>query len=183
MNYEAEVYQPPTPATASSVDDDTRLGAAFRVLTWVVLGTLMLVWAVVGFVFWLPRMLREMAGFSLSLVHATMKGTDMTAAGDSLKGAIDFYRRGFELAHTSVMKTDARQESGRGVEFNANHLVKEALWALLVWWVVLSVIGWTDLTPVALVGWVMSGAWLQTLGNLAVGFWGWLDGLTGVAGG
>lgn len=185
MQYETEVYHPPTSTkpTSASERDESRLGAAFQILTWVVLGTLMGIWAVVGFVFWMPRMVREMASFSLALVQATMTGADLSPSGDRLKEAIDFYRRGFELAHASIMKAEPRPGSvSRSVEVNAAHLAREALWAVVVWWIVLSVIGATDLTPVALVRWLTSGAWLESLDRLSVGFWGLVDRLTGAAG-
>lgn len=181
MHYETEMYQPPTPPSVSTIPDDSRLGTAFRVITWCVLGIVMVVWGVVGFIFWLPLMLRETARFSVSLVQSAMTGADLGAEGERLKEAVDFYKRGFELAYSAVMKTEPRTSSRPSVPINGKFLVNQALWAALVWWLLLSLIGATDLTPFAIVRWFTSGAWLQTLDGLAVTFWGWLDSLTGAA--
>ncbi len=181
MQYDTEVYRPPTAAAEASIPEDSRLAAAFRVIHWIVLGTVLAIWGVVGFIFWLPLMIKEVARFSVALIQSTMTGSDLTAAGDQLKGAIEFYKRGFELAYAAVMRTEPRPPSRGTVPINGPHLARQILWAAVVWWLLLSLLGLTDLTPVALVRWVTSGAWIQTLDGLAVTFWGWLDGLTGAA--
>lgn len=181
MQYETEMYH--APSAAPQMPDDSRLGVAFQILTWIVLGTLMLVWAVVGFVFWLPRMLREMAAFSLALVYATMTGADLSPAGDRLKEAIQFYRRGFELAHASVLKSEPPSSVRKAIAVNPRILAKEAVWAVLVWWVLLSLVGAIELTPLAVVRWFTSGAWLAAFDRMMVAFWGLLDRITGAAGG
>lgn len=182
MSYESEVYSPST----SNIEDETPIGQAFKVLTWVVLGSLMLVWGVVGFVFWLPRLLREMFGFSVSLVYANMTGGSLDPAGEGLKEAINFYKRGFEMAYSAVMKPRTGPTPPPGTtmarpKIRGDRLFREALWAAFVWWILLSLLGMISWTPIALVRWLVTGAWLQTLDGVLVKFWMWLDTLTGTA--
>jgi hypothetical protein len=182
VRYETEVYSP----SASDIEDDTPIGQAFKVLTWVVLGSLMLVWGVVGFVFWLPRLVREMVGFSVALVYANMTGGSLEPAGEGLKEAINFYKRGFEMAYTAVLKPRTGPTPPPGAttarpKIHVDRLFKEALWAVFVWWILLSVLGLISWTPLALVRWVATGAWLETLDGVLVKFWMWLDGLMGTA--
>jgi hypothetical protein len=176
VHYETEVYRPA--ATSTAANDDSRLGMAFKVLTWIVLGFLMVVWAVVGFAFWLPQMVREMLGFSFALVNASLTRGSVEPAGDSMKEAINFYRRGFEMAYDAIMRP--RQPSvGTPAKpsVSTERLVKEALWAAFVWWILLSILGLIDATPVALGRWIVTGAWLGAVDGLLVKFWMWLDAL------
>ena len=75
MQYDTEVYRPPTAAAEASIPEDSRLAAAFRVIHWIVLGTVLAIWGVVGFIFWLPLMIKEVARFSVALIQSTMTGS------------------------------------------------------------------------------------------------------------
>ncbi len=45
-----------------------------QVLTWAILAVVLLVWAVVGAIFWIPLLLRAMLRFSMSLIEAMFVG-------------------------------------------------------------------------------------------------------------
>ena len=176
MQYETEVYRPPADIPEKQ-KDESHLGRIFQVLTWIVLAALLLVWAVVGFVFWFPKLVREMAIFSVALVHATMTRGDMEPSGDRLKEAISFYRTGFEMAYGAVITGDGPSGTVKKQPISADRLFKETLWAAVVWWVLLSLIGAISWTPVALGVWVLSGAWIEALDSLVIRFWTWADGV------
>jgi len=118
-----------------------------------------------------------MAIFSVALVHATMTRGDMEPSGDRLKEAISFYRTGFEMAYGAVITGDGPSGTVKKQPISADRLFKETLWAAVVWWVLLSLIGAISWTPVALGVWVLSGAWIEALDSLVIRFWTWADGV------
>jgi len=146
--------------------EDTGTGVAaglIRLLTWLILLFCLLVWAVVGAVFWVPLILRTMVLFSVALVQATLEGTSPTAAAGMLRDSVSFYRRGFVVAVEAVMRE--REEEVRDPRrVNRRLLVREMAWAALVWYVALLLLGIELWSPVDAWNWITSLPWA-----------GWLD--------
>ncbi|MBT8336926.1 MAG: hypothetical protein KJO11_10000 [Gemmatimonadetes bacterium] len=137
-------------------------------LEWLSRGVLVVVvaiWAVVGAVVWLPLLVRAMVRFSIALVPATLDGTHPEAAAQRLRGAVDFYRRGFIAAAAAVggrptgPALPARRKRDGG-------MVREVVWAAVIWYAVLAVIGvvWS---PLEIGRWLLAlpwSAWALSLG-------------------
>ena len=79
-------------------------------LTWVILGIVLGVWAVMGMLFWIPLLLRAMLRFSLSLLEAVFEGQRPTDSARILRDAVSFYRRGFVVAVEAVTKEEIEEE-------------------------------------------------------------------------
>jgi hypothetical protein len=56
------------------------------------------IWAVVGFVFWVPLLVRMIAVFATAVLVAALNNTDTTRAQHGLDKAVRFYFDGFERA-------------------------------------------------------------------------------------
>lgn len=114
--------------------------------TWLFLGVCLLVWAVVGFLLWIPRLLRSMARFSVALVQATITESSADEAARDLRSAADFYKRGFSGAIGAIRSTRGEQpEGGRRIEVGL--IMREIAWALVFWYVVLWAMGVSVWTP------------------------------------
>ena len=136
----------------------------FTALTWVILFVVLLVWAVVGAVFWIPLMIRAMLRFSISLIESVFEGHKPARAAQTLRNAVSFYRRGFVVAVEVVTKEKVREEEEGSV--GQNRLLLEVLWALLVWYFIALLFGWIQASPMDLVDWFFSIPWGEYLGDL-----------------
>jgi hypothetical protein len=55
-------------------------------------------WAIVGFIFWIPMLSRMIAIFTTSVLYFNLIGRDSTHIASGLEQAIIFYPNGFRLA-------------------------------------------------------------------------------------
>lgn len=143
------VYAAEDPTDSTSEDDETAFfNEAF---TWAALIVCLAGWTVIGLFLWIPRAIRAILLFSLSLVQATVTETDLDAAGRRLRSAANFYRRGFVGAVESIRSSrdaDGRSEGGWTIE--SSLILRETAWALFVWYLILWGAGFAILTPVDL---------------------------------
>ena len=79
----------------------------FAFVTGLILGTVLLIWAVVGAVFWIPLMIRALIRFSISLIEAMFEGHKPARAAKVLRDAVA--NRGTTLRDYR----DAAGEAGR----------------------------------------------------------------------
>jgi len=174
MDSETPKYVPPSSSgTEAVVGEEEETGPspfaeavnkAFTVLTWVILSVVLLVWAVVGAVFWIPLLLRAMLRFSISLIEAMFEGHKPTKAAKILRDAVGFYRRGFFVAVEVVTREPIdRREEGPVTE---NRLLLEVLWALLVWYFIFLLFGWIQASPLDLIDWFFSIPWADHIRDL-----------------
>jgi hypothetical protein len=137
---------------------------AFAGVTWAILAIVLVVWAVVGAVFWIPLMLRTVLQFSLSHLKSVFVGKRPEGAARALQSAVSFYRRGFVVAFEVIMREE--------IDGNAKHpetgnlLLLELLWAVPVWYLILFGVGVIQASPVDLWNGFGSIQWGQLLGSL-----------------
>jgi hypothetical protein len=135
----------------------TRIFSGF---TWIVLGVVLLFWAVIGAVFWIPLLLRAMLRYSLSLVEAMFEGERPLEAGKTLRNAVSFYRRGFVVAIEAVIREDLEKERRhRGAQPRENRLLLEVVWAAVVWYFIFLWLGWIQTSPLDMWDWFVSRPW------------------------
>jgi hypothetical protein len=163
-----------TQAPAAAPLDDSPLGPVMRALTWAVLGITLLVWAVVGFLFWIPLLIRATVLFSVRLVHATLTSQSAERAGERLKDAINFWLRGFIVAIDAVGRSsgdDSDAPPERAV--NVGYLLNELAWAGLAWYALLLMTGAVQTSPLDV--WRAAAAlpWLDTLSSSSIAFADW----------
>ena len=147
-----EKEPPPSPVVRTT-------NKIIQVLTWLILAVVLLVWAVVGAVFWIPLMLRAMLRFSISLIEAMFVGQRPTRAARILRNAVEFYRKGFVVAVEAVTREDLPEE--RRQPAGENRLLFEVFWAALVWYLFFLWIGWIQTSPLDLWHWFVSIPWRE----------------------
>lgn len=123
------------------------LDRAVRYLTWGILGACLVVWAVIGFLLWVPLMLRSMVRFSVSLAESMLQGAQPTEAGRILRETVEFYRRGFTVAIDAVFGPPPRKKQEPETRLTLRRILLEVLWAVVVWYVILYIVGFVELSP------------------------------------
>lgn len=129
-------------------------------VTWAILSVCLGGWAVIGLFLWIPRVLRAVLAFSIALINSTLTETDAVAAGRRLRSAANFYKRGFVSAVESIRVRKPAQED-QSIEPRSNGsvrsglIIREAVWALVVWYIVAWMAGLPQGTPfdIAAVPW------------------------------
>ena len=138
---------------------------AVRILTWAILSVCLALWGVVGFLFWIPLLLRSILQFSLALIQSMLQGARPLEAGRILFETVDFYRRGFLVAIEAVFGRLPNPENSQP-PMPAGRFVVEIGWALLVWYAVLLMTGVVETSPGDLWRGVVEYPWGDTLGRL-----------------
>ena len=137
-------------------------------VSWAVFGAVMVVWAVVGALVWIPLLLRAMVRFSLALVQATLDREPPSEAAATLRGAVEFYRRGFVMA-ADALHGRTPEPTGHTRRAGNRRLLREFGWVALVWYALLAAFGvvWS---PLELGQWIVDLPW----GDWAVGVGAWI---------
>jgi hypothetical protein len=136
----------------------------FKVLTWAILFVVLVVWAVVGAVFWIPLLVRAMLRFCVNLIEAMFEGQKPVRAARTLKEAVSFYRRGFVVAIEVVTKEEIADAAEGPV--TENRLLFEVFWALLVWYFIALLMGWIEASPLDLLDWFLAIPWTDHIRGL-----------------
>ena len=92
------------------------------------------VWSVVGFLIWLPILIRAVTVLSFMVIH----GAVVRQSPDHLRGYLDaasgFYFNGFRLAYEAVFGSAASDEPR---EFRLGRFIGECAYTLLFWFITL----------------------------------------------
>ena len=124
-------------------EETPRVSKLNEALTRAILSVCLVGWAVLGFLLWIPRLLRAVLAFSAALIDSTLTETDAAPAGRRLRSAANFYRRGFVSAVESIRVTKSGREEDPDDERTSQGsapsglILRETAWAIVVWYVVL----------------------------------------------
>jgi hypothetical protein len=160
-------------AAEEHVQEAAHVSKLNEAVTWLVLSVCLVGWSVIGLFLWIPRVLRAVLAFSVALINATLTETDAEAAGQRLRSAANFYRRGFVSAVEAIRPPKPGHDEEHGDERRPRNrvesglIVREAGWALVVWYLVAWTVGLLQGTPfdVAAVPW--SDLWADSVNALA----------------
>lgn len=139
------------------------------------------VWAVVGFLIWVPLLLRRIVTFVAELTYVALTDGDPRPAAERLRSAASFYRRGFVTAVESVLDSDDGARDGP-VRSEVSHdssaarpILQELAWSLVVWYPVLLWMGIAELTPSDLWNAATAVPWQEAGSDLVRGTPGWIE--------
>lgn len=157
-----------------------------RGLMWLIVATAMMVWLLIGFFFWVPLLIRAAIGFSVSVVRSTLMGQSAEAAGIMLRRAVDFYRSGFVTALEAIQDEPGRPANrtvvpihgeDQELTIDARGFINELGWTLLIWYLLISLLGWTSWTPIRLWSEFFAIDWSHHLGILWYSLTTWIQGI------
>ncbi len=134
-------------------------------LTWAILLICLAIWAVIGAVFWIPLILRTMVRFSAAMAPAMLADKKPVRAARMLRGAVSFYRRGFEVAVDVVTREPrhGRADAGEDGGLSGKELLNEFAWAALIWYGILLFFGAIEQTPIDMWYWIAGIQWNEAL--------------------
>jgi hypothetical protein len=169
-------HSPVAAPTVDDTDDESIFAHVSRSLTWSGLGISLFMWAIVGFLLWIPLLVRAIFSFSLSLVHATLTTQTADRAGMVVKDAINFYRRGFIVAFEAVHKTVRPDPDDVPAErvVTTGSAVNELTLAGITWYFLLLMLGAIETSPLDMARAITSQPWLEMLNIAADGFNAWV---------
>ncbi|MBI1748305.1 MAG: hypothetical protein HYR55_17235 [Acidobacteria bacterium] len=130
------------------------------------------VWAVVGFLFWIPLLARAVTIFSAAVVYARVTGQDPESMQDYLRAASSFWFDGFVAAKKALFPT-GNSSASHDLDIKSGRLFGELTWTLLFWLLAL----WLWNGPAAERLLVVLGA---RAAQVAAGAAAWVSGLAAV---
>jgi hypothetical protein len=105
-----------------------------RAVMLVILCMTLAVWAVVGFLFWIPLLFRVTTVFSAIVVHAAITRQEPSQLRHSLETASSFYPLGFRVAIDTLYNPNAGLSSRRdGYGLSIWRVLIEVFWTLSFW--------------------------------------------------
>ena len=110
-------------------------------IRYMVLAILLLIWAVVGFLFWLPMLVNAIIFFSLLNLYATILNAEPDTLAVSLEKSVRFYLQGFENVFRAVRKQTRDGSPTANIKLD----LKTIVWHLLitaVFWLVVVFLAW-----------------------------------------
>ena len=99
----------------------------------------LLVWLVVGFVFWIPLLARAIAGFCVTALYANLIAADVP--NQKLRHAAFFYTNGFRSIYRAIDGLQS-SEPETTASLRVEGLFSQSLWTVLFWWVTLMTLGY-----------------------------------------
>lgn len=147
-------------AAAQAEEGDAKKGKepddVHNFLTWTILSICLALWAAIGFLLWLPLVVRAMARFSFALAGSMLSGERPIRAGENLREAVSFFRRGFSVAVDAVFHDPTKEKKEearpRRKRLSPRDFVFEVLWATVFWYLLLYFLGGVAVSP--LDGWI-----------------------------
>jgi len=158
--------------------DESGLDRAIRYLTWGILSVCLALWAVVGFIFWVPLLFRSMFKFTFALSQGMLQGVKPDEAGRILRETVEFYRRGFTVAVDAVFGKPQKPKQPQ-VRLRPSGFLFELGVAVVFWYLVLFLLGIVETSPAGLWEWVRGLPWPDLWGSVTNGAEGVVEGVTG----
>lgn len=130
---------------------------------WVLLAPILILclalWSIIGFLFWIPLLVRTVAVFSAGILYATLTREDPAVYGRQLQTAVTFYADGFRRTVMALsVRADANGAAPKGPPFRVARFLVEIAWAGVFWVAFLILLERLELVPPtlrpALHGWL-----------------------------
>lgn len=91
------------------------------------------VWAIIGFIFWVPLLARSTAVFSALILYVTLTNQDHTRLGYQLEVATRFYIEGFRRIFESLFKRVGAPPTGEPIKLQPLRVLLETMWTIGFW--------------------------------------------------
>jgi hypothetical protein len=94
-----------------------------------------LLWAVIGFICWVPLLVRATASVAAGILYCTITESDPTPLKNSFETAVTFYPRGFEMINRVLASNyrGAPIKSSSTVGEKWWRVTLEILWTVIFW--------------------------------------------------
>lgn len=108
--------------------------AIYQVALWINLA----IWAIIGFICWIPLLARSTAALSGAILISTLTKSDPSHLRQGFENAVSFYSRGFDainrvLGEGRGKERRAGDAAASAPKYNWEQVLKEILWTLIFW--------------------------------------------------
>lgn len=97
----------------------------------------LVVWTIVGFVFWIPLLGRATTAFTMHTLYSNLKQRNARVPSLGLEHAMLFYISGFRNIVDAILRETDEEPSGI-LELRFWRLLMETAWTLVFWWATLA---------------------------------------------
>ncbi len=133
-----------------------------KVVTFLIFLVALVVWAIIGFIFWIPMLTRATTVFAGMILYATLTGQKADALREYLRLASGFYPDGFRITKDALYPTDTGATPSE-IEFYPGRFILEFFWTIVFWVGVLWIGQPTLLTPLTGRSWRVVDSALSAL--------------------
>jgi hypothetical protein len=121
-------------ATGGMTDSEFNLlGRLITAIRHLVLGVSIVIWTIVGFIFWIPMLVFSIIHFSALIVYATLTEADPSNLASKLERSVTFYLDGFKNIIQAVYRTDGNHSPTSHLRIDAMTLTKHVLSTVGFW--------------------------------------------------
>ena len=103
---------------------------------WIMFSIVVTAWTVIGFILWIPLLVRATTVFSAMLVHACFTRQHPDVLRSHLESASRFYPDGFRIAYDVVHLPSTQYSSPPAIRFG--RVFAECAWTLVFWTLLLT---------------------------------------------
>ena len=107
--------------------------AASMSIRYALLAVVLSFWAIAGFLFWIPLIVRATVGFCITAIYANLASPNASVPNQGLQHAALFYVNGFRSIIRGVLEPHTNEPSAIPT-FRGGRFFVEVLWAALFWW-------------------------------------------------
>lgn len=92
-------------------------------------------WAVLGFIFWIPLLVRIIAAFCASLAYnmVVQNPGAIQKSRISLELAISFYAKGFSIIRETIFEPNKKVTANPAEEFHIYSFIAQLVWTIIFW--------------------------------------------------
>ena len=124
-------------ATTGMSDSEFHLlGHLITGIRHMVLALSITIWAIVGFIFWIPMLVFSIIHFSALIVYATLTAADPSTLASKLEHSVRFYLEGFRNIIQAVYRTEGTPTATIELHIDGAKLAKHVASTFAFWFVI-----------------------------------------------
>jgi hypothetical protein len=147
-----------------------------KIVSFVIFIAVVSVWAVVGFLFWIPILARVTMIFSSLIFHAAITKQNPDSLKEYLDAAVSFYPNGFRTAY-AIFSFDSTRiiSEAPPLRYRFDIIFYESFLSIVFWLSILWLITPEIATPILSSGWLLASSVLQSIFLLILSVWQSID--------
>lgn len=119
-----------------SADEISFINSLINAIRQFVLAVSLSIWAVVGFLFWIPMLVHAIVQFSALIVYATITDADPSTLATNLERAVRFYLEGFRKVVRAIYRRTTVGQSNISWNVDTKVMLVHVVGTLIFWVVI-----------------------------------------------
>jgi hypothetical protein len=118
------------------------VNALINIIRQFALAVSLVIWAIVGFLFWIPMLVYSIVQFSAMIVYATITDADPNSLATRLERAVRFYLEGFRNVIKAIYRRKTDGPATTDVRVEITKIIVHVIGTVLFWLAVTALILW-----------------------------------------